>query len=265
MPSPFPGMDPWLERPTVFPTLHNTLITYIQAALKRVLPKGYVAAAANRVYIDTELRREPDVSVFGAPPDTARGGGGTAVAWDGMVAVAADPVAEPVEEPYLEILSGDDDRLVTAIEVVSLSNKKPGETGRVSYQQKQGEFRAAGVNLVEIDLLRAGTHTTAVPLARLRATAGAFDYHVCVSAVGLPDRFMVAATRMDSPLLPITIPLESDVPPVVLDLQAAFDRCYDEGPFADLAKYDRRQPDPPLTADQQAWAAGILRDRGLLT
>ena len=54
------------------------------------------------------------------------------------------------------------------------------------------------------------------------------------------------------------------VPIVKLDLQAVFDRCYDEGPFADLARYDRRQPDPPLTPEQRAWAESILREKGLL-
>jgi hypothetical protein len=54
------------------------------------------------------------------------------------------------------------------------------------------------------------------------------------------------------------------VPPVALDLQVVFDRCYDEGPLPDLARYDRKRPDPPLTPEQRAWAEGILRAKGLL-
>jgi len=266
MPSPFPGMDPWLERPRVFPTLHNNLITYLQAALKKLLPRGYVAAGANRVYVDPELKREPDVGVFGtgAPPE-ARGGTAAALAGAGLLVIAADPVAEPVEVPYLEILSTEDDRLVTAIEVVSLSNKRPGDAGRVSYQQKQGEFRASGVNLVEIDLLRRGPHVTAVPLVRLRAAAPEFAYHVCVSSAEHPHAFYVAPVRLADRLPVVPIPLDAGVSPVPLDLQAAFDRCYDEGPLPDLARYDRKQPDPPLSAEQQAWAEGVLRAKGILS
>jgi len=266
MPSPFPGMDPWLERPMTFPNLHNNLITYLQVALKALLPKGYVAAGANRVWVDPVARREPDVGAFGPPDPPA--GGGVAVATltrAGLLAIAADPVSDPVEEPYLEILSGEDDRLVTAVEILSLSNKKPGDNGRTSYRQKQGEYRAGGVNLVEIDLLRGGAHATAVPEARLRAAAGAFDYHVCVTAVEVPGLFHVAPVRLADRLPTVPIPLDPGVRPVLLDLQAAFDRCYDEGPFADLARYARRRPDPPLTAEQQAWAEGVLRAKGVLT
>ncbi|MDB5312442.1 MAG: hypothetical protein JWO38_6644 [Gemmataceae bacterium] len=263
MPSPFPGMDPWLERPMTFPALHNNLITYLQAALKVLLPRGYVATGANRVWIDPQARREPDVGVFG-PPDPPGGVAAATLTGAGLLAVAADPVSDPVEEPYLEIVSGEDDRLVTAIEVVSLSNKKTGDTGRTSYQQKQGEYRASGVNLVEIDLLRGGAHATAVPEGRLRAAAGAFDYHVCITAVEVPRQFLVAPVRLADRLPTIPVPLDPGVQPVMLDLQTVFDRCYDEGPFADLARYDRRRPDPPLTPDQQVWAEGILRAKGLL-
>jgi len=261
MPSPFPGMDPWLERPMAFPTLHNTLVTHLQSALKPLLPRGYMALSANRVWVDVQARREPDVGVFG-PPEPAIGGTLAAPAGE-LLTLAAEPLADPVEEPYLEVRSTEDDRLVTAIEVVSLSNKRPGETGRESYRQKQAEFRAGGVNLIEIDLLRAGPHVTAVSRAELRA-AGAFDYHVCLSPADTPGRCLVAAFRLADRLPTIPVALDPGVGPVRLDLQAVFDRCYDDGPFADLARYGRRDPEPPLTPEQKAWADGILREKGLL-
>ena len=264
MPGPFPGMDPWLERPMVFPTLHNTLLIYFQAALKRVLPPGYVAVSANRVWVDNESRREPDVGVFG-PAHPSIGGGtraATLVA-GGWVAILADAAAEPVEEQFLEILSTEDDRLVTAVGVLSLSNKKSGDNGRIAYRQKQGECRASGVNLVEIDLLRRGPHTTAVPAARLRAAAGRFDYHVCVTVAGLVNEFFVLPVGLADRLPVIPVPLDEGVPSVEVDLQAVFDRCYDEGPFDRLARYDRQRPDPPLTPEQHAWAEGVLRAKGL--
>ena len=267
MPSPFPGMDPWLERPMVFPGLHNSLIIYLQAALNAVLPPEYVATTANRVYVDPELRREPDVSVFGPSDDPPGGGVATAVAAmaaAGLLAAATESASDPVEEIYLDIRSVDDDRLVTAVEVLSPANKKPGEDGRASYRQKQGECRAAGVNLVELDLLRRGPHTTAVPEARLRAVAGPSDYHVSVMVAGVRRQFFVAPIKLGDRLPVIPIPLDPGISPVVVDLQGVFDRCYDEGGFGRLAKYDRRHPDPPLTSDQRAWADGILRDKGIL-
>jgi hypothetical protein len=267
MPSPFPGMDPWLERPMVFPDLHNSLITYLKAALNAVLPSGYLVSAANRLWVDVESRREPDVSVFAA--DSLPVGDGGAVAGlltAGLLTIETDEVlSDPIEEPYLEIISDEDDRLVTAIEVVSLSNKKPGEGGRISYQQKQGEYRASGVNLVEIDLLRSGPHTTAVPEARLRAVSGQFEYHVCVTLANSPNRYFVAPIRLTGPLPAIPIPLDRGIKPVTINLQTVFDRCFDEGGFARLAKYDRQACTPPLSPEHQSWAEGVLRSKGLIT
>lgn len=265
MPSPFPGMDPWLERPALFPNLHNSLIVALQGAIYAVLPAGYVAAGDTRVYVDPELRRIPDIGVFG--PDESHGGtSAVAVAslvGAGLIAAATERITDPIEEPYLEIRSVEDERLVTAVEVVSPTNKKPGEDGRTSYRQKQGEFRLTRVNLVEIDLLRGGPHTTAVPEARLRALAASAEYHVSVMLAGSPRQYFVAPIRLADRLPSIPIPLEAGVTPVMVDLQAAFDRCFDEGRFAQRARYDR-PPDPPLTAEQQEWAEGLLREKGLL-
>ncbi|MBA4188766.1 MAG: hypothetical protein C0467_12275 [Planctomycetaceae bacterium] len=266
MPSPFPGMDPWLERTGLFSGLHNGLIIYLQAAINKVLPAGYVAGNDNRVYVDPELHRVPDIGVFG-PNGSGDGVESVAVATfarAGLLAFAADPVIDAVEEPYLEIRTVDDERLVTAIEVVSPANKKAGESGRTSYQQKQGEFRLGRVNLVEIDLIRGGPHTTAVPETRLRA-AGTFDYHVCYTLTAGPRQYFVAPIKLADRLPSIFIPLDSGVTPVTVDLQAVFDRAYDEGGYANRAKYDSRACEPPLTPEQRAWAEGILRAKGLLT
>jgi hypothetical protein len=165
-------MDPWLEDEEVFPDLHDSLIFLLREALNASLPPGYTARARDTVWVDDELRREPDVALFrpGALPLA-----GAVATLPGLLAVGRERTGDPVEEPYLEILSPGGKRLVTAIEVVSLTNKRAGEKGRNSCRDKQHEFRLAAVNLVEIDLLRAGPHVTAVPLARLQKLVGAFD------------------------------------------------------------------------------------------
>ncbi len=265
MPSPFPGMDPWLEASGVFPDLHSTLITYMREALNAVMPDGYVATSSHLVWVDPELRREPDVAAFGPVGRPVAGAERLESEFSegGMLAVASAPVAEPTEEPYLEIYSEQGDRLVTAIEVLSLSNKKPGDGGRTSYQQKQGEFQLAGVNLVEIDLLRAGPHTTAVPLRELRSAAGPFDYHVSVTVAGSPTRYFARAIKLEERLPTILVPLDPGVPLVPLDLQPLLDRAYDTGRYSRLVRYSG-PCEPPLTAEQKEWAEGILRAKGLL-
>ena len=265
MPSPFPGMDPWLEGSGVFPDLHSSLIFLIRESLNASMPEQYVATSSHLVWVDPEPRREPDVAAF-SPVDRPSSGAEDLegeFSAGGMLAVGSAPVAEPTEEPYLEIYSDRGVRLVTVVEVLSLSNKRPGDGGRVSYQQKQGEFRLAGVNLVEIDLLRVGPHMTAVPLPELRRMAGHFDYHVSVTVAGAPVRYFARPIQLEERLPTIRVPLDPGVPLVPLDLQPLLDRAYDTGRYRRLVCY-AAPPDPPLTEPQQAWAEGVLRAKGLL-
>lgn len=262
MPSPFPGMDPWLEGEEIFPDLHDSLIFLLREALNAALPPGYTARARNRVWVDDELRREPDVALFRPAVPLPNGGGGIATL-PGLVAVGQQRVSDDVEEPYLEIVSPRGKRLVTAVEVISLTNKRAGEKGRKTYQDKQREFALAGVNLIEIDLLRRGPHVTAVPLSRLKRAAGEFDYHVSASVPASADVYFAAAIKLDDRLPAFGLPLDPGVPPATVDLQPLFDRCYDTGRYATDARYDR-PPDPPLAPAQQAWAEGVLRAKGLL-
>src|SRR5260370_10351280 len=65
MPSPIPGMDPFLEDPAVFPDLHDSLITELRNAINAQLPPPYYARSASRVWVEPSQRRvEPDVNVL---------------------------------------------------------------------------------------------------------------------------------------------------------------------------------------------------------
>ena len=76
---------------------------------------------------------------------------------------------------------------MTSIEVLSLTNKTLGSEGRQKYLEKQQEILSGQVNLVEIDLLRGGAHSSAVPLWLAREKAGPFDYHVSVRHLTGPE------------------------------------------------------------------------------
>ena len=261
MPSPFPGMDPWLEARGLFPSVHSDLISRMREALNAVLPEQYVATTDRLVAVDPESYREPDVSTFG--PDDRPDGfiSGEPFADAGMVAVLSDRVLEPWEQPYLEIVSDEGERLVTALEILSMANKIAGDAGRTAYQQKHEEFRLGSVNVVEIDLLRGGTHTTAAPLGQLRRVLPGFDYHLCTTVVGRPLRHFIRPFRVTDPLPPLVVPLDPGVSPVRIELQPLFDSLYDAGRCHQLARYATRRPDPPLTLEQQAWADAILAGR----
>jgi hypothetical protein len=268
MPSPFPGMDPYLEHPQFFPDFHDTMITEIRSALQERLPSQYYAQTSSRVWIEfTERVIEPDVGVFHERP--VSNGPGVAVATAEAVEVGLQPLAvlvpyEEVRENFVEIRSIQaGHRLVTSIEVLSSSNKTPGTHGQKLYRQMQRELLAGPTNLVEIDLVRGGTHSTVVLRERAVAAAGSFDYHVCVRRSADHAKLLVYPIRLEKPLPTIAIPLLPGDAAVPLDLQAIFTRCYDTGPYRRLRPYTGR-PAEPLTAVQSEWVDRLLREQGLI-
>lgn len=170
MPSQFPGMDPFLEHAAVFPDLHDALIFCLREALNARLKPPYFASGNSRAWMESASRHAgPDVNVLrGFKPENERGaplGGGVATAEK----MATQPVVvhvwkEEARESYLEIYADPgQERLVTSLEVLSISNKTRGTKGRKLYRKKQREMLSSKVNLVEIDLLRGGEHSTVVP------------------------------------------------------------------------------------------------------
>jgi len=270
MPSPFPGMDPYLESPDWFPDLHDGMITFIKGELQARLPKSYYARSRQHVWLGLEHRDhvEPDVDVLRSGGAKRRrrdaDSGGVAVAepvTSGPVVVSVGMImGDPEHEPFLEIhrRQGPDDVVVAIVEILSPSNKTPGDHGRNVYVAKQQETLFSQVHLIEIDLLRAGTHATAVPLDLALAEAGSFDYHVCVHRSDHFTDFFVYPIKLESKLPVIAVPLLPGDQDVALDLQAAFDRAYDVGPYDRAVHYDMVTVEPPLRPDQQEWVKARL-------
>ncbi len=265
MPSPFPGMDPYIEGPAVWPDFHDSFIAYLREALNAALPAPYFASIRNRIWIeDSERRVEPDVDIL-HPPGWRNGSGGHST--DGGLAVADDVQTRPVfvdaprevaKEWFAEIRTASGtERLVTTIEVLSPTNKTVGSIGRRKYRKKQKELLDSSTNLVEIDFLRAGTHSTAVPLDVARRKTGEFDYHVCVHRYANPAGYEVYPILLPETLPAIAIPLLEDHPDLKLSLQPLVDRCYETGQYARRVRYES-EPPGPLTDDQRVWVAGRL-------
>ena len=288
MPSPFPGMDPFLEDPGQFPALHSLLITAMVSQLQRTLPEGYLASLSERVWIGDGTRNvEPDTDVLrrigtgpsGGPDHGHAGngragngraasdpGGGAAVGT--LVAPETAPVvvtatSDPHREKFVEVRARDAgrERVVAVLEVLSPSNKARGP-GRDSYLTKQHEVLGTRQHLIEIDLLRGGQPTTAVPDDDREFVLGGAAYHACVARGDLPSRYEIYPIPLRDRLPKISIPLEPDTAPVALDLAAAFARAYEDGPFARRNLYaDPANVFPPLSPDDAEWAAEVARER----
>jgi hypothetical protein len=220
MASPFPGMDPYLEQ--YWRDVHASLIIYARDQLQPRLPGDLRARVEERVVIYL--------------PD------------------------EPATQTFIEIIDlGSGKRVVTVIEVLSLSNKLPGE-GQDLYLRKRDELKQGSVSLVEIDLLRAGKRVLAIPAHRI-PDSHRTPYQVCIRRgwQSMAVELYRVALRERLPVIPV--PLRETDQDVPLDLQALIDQCYRNGGYDDDLDY-RRPLDPPLSPDDESWADSLLRRQG---
>ena len=252
MKSPFPGMDPYLER--YWRDVHHRLITYSCDQLQPRLPANLRARMEERVFVesdDDEYRAfYPDVHVF------ERGvAGDAAMDPEGNVAVAKPLVVhlddEPLSQGRIEIVdAGTGNRVVTVIEFLSPSNKFPGQ-GQDLYLRKQRESKAAGVSMVEIDLTRAGQRVMLLPPRRIPRSHRT-TYQVCVLRGWVGNKVEVYQAPLQCRLPTIQVPLRETDTDVSLDLQALVNLCYENGRYDDLDY--QSPPVPPLDAHDAAWA-----------
>ena len=263
MPSPFPGMDPYLE--AHWRDVHARLIIYASDALQSVLPSSLRARVEERVLLETPqgLRDHPlypDVRVVEyAPKRTteARPAAGVATAEPLLV----DTEVEPAIETYLEIIDRESgNRVVTVIEFLSPSNKSPGPN-REQYLRKQREVVTSDSNLVEIDLTRFGTHTLAFPLDHIKPQYRT-AYMVCVRRATRRDKAEVYRMPLWERLPVVKVPLRPDDADVVLDLQKLVEQCYRNGAYEGTLNY-AADPDPPLSGADEDWADEHLHEMGL--
>jgi hypothetical protein len=254
-------MDPYVESSEFWRGMHAFIVVNIAAELNAILPSGFAANADERLYVVQEDRSVyPDVAVLrrtSAPRHPGR-----------SASAVADP-AEIVEirevemrEPFIEIISlGAGKRVVTVIELLSHANKTQGGPGRNLYLDKQRGLMGSDVSLLEIDLLRSGAHTAAVPRNAIRR-GEPWHYLICLHRGGEGNRFEVWPASLRSPLPKVSVPLGGENPDQVLDLQKAFDRAYDEGPYRRSIDY-AQDPDPPLSPEDAEWAQALLKAQDL--
>ncbi len=259
MQCPFPGMDPYIERPAIWADFHDALITEIRRELQPLLRPKYVALAQDRLYVVSSKRSIwPDVSVVQPRPSPANGASGKAVVeTDEPTVFELDN--EEVREPYIEIIEpAAGNRLITAIEVLSPDNKTTG-AGRRKYLRKSARF-AEAAPISSRSIFCAGKPTfrlSADKLARLPA----WRYLV---AVRRPRRQEVYAVALENRLPRVRIPLASNDPDIRLDLQAAFTRVWQDGPYPELLNYDGPPPGVMRSAEI-AWCEEQIRKAGFRT
>lgn len=259
--NPFPGMNPFFERR--WRDAHTSLITYLRDALQECLPADLIAGAEEEIVtigsgqVATTYR--PDVQV--QEPGTLK--------QPGAAASVAIPPTRPATEPIRVFLEEETERwieihdqtgrLITVLELLSPSNKlESGERDR--YLRKQRAFVSAGVNVVEIDLVRPGVPVFPDAVATILRRAGAC-YGVCVfRAARSAERELYPICLRDR-LPAVRVPLRPADADVILDLQPLIDQCHERGRYH-LLDY-RLDLHPPLAPEEALWVDRILRQHGL--
>jgi hypothetical protein len=263
MANPFPGMNPFLEEPAIWPTVHQGLISLIWMDLNRKLPPGYVANVEERVFlIEPPTSRYPDVHVVKQRRTRPHRDAGALA----TLATEADPAMEiefplaEFREPFIEIhLARKPGSLIAVLEVLSPTNKNPGD-GRDQYLEKQEELLGSTAHFLEIDLLRAGHHSVSVPHERVDEVD--WDYLICLHKGGWRNKYHVWPIPLPKRLPRITVPLAGSDPDVVLDLQSLVNQCYDAGRFDERLDYHGKCP-PPLSKKNTKWIEDLLRKKKL--
>jgi hypothetical protein len=271
MSSPFPGMDPYLEKNPVFHELHTQMLAIAQAQLQPQLRPKYIAKLERHLSEGSVWGMDAGViSLAGKEPDLTVTAASPAPTVPGSTAVLPTPTATAAEELDADELELRKQRriviyvqakarlAVTSIELLSPSNKEAGSVGKARYLEKRASALHGGLHWVEIDLLRGGQRP---PLTvTLPQPADYLAYIAQATPTGWKHQAYAWGLRDPLPSLPIPL-LGTDV--AQLDLAACFREAYDRIAADDEADYTGLPPPPPLRGDDLAWAEALLRQQGL--
>ncbi|MEM7125235.1 MAG: DUF4058 family protein [Chloroflexota bacterium] len=271
MTSPFPGMDPYLEDPSIWHSFHTRLATeladqltpqivpnyYADVELQTVSDEISLTARPHAMRPDTGVYREPDAPVTNLASPTA---------------VTNAPLVAPMQRPVIahsevklrtvRIYITETDQLVTTIEILSPYNKRP-HRGLNQYRRKRNKVIESSVHLVEIDLLRGGTR----PGLELDHPPIEQEYILLVNRDGpypqrLSDIWPVGLNESLPPKLPV--PLLAPDTDVEIDLRAALDAIYERAAYQYRIDYSQSIPPPTLRDEMVEWLKAFRQEAGLL-
>ena len=253
MPSPFPGMNPYLEQVDVWHDFHQGLITAIRNSLTPQIRPKYITKIDDNVYLhelDADSRRllgRPYVMVLNLGKPSSK----TVSVLPSDLPTAQGvvlPAVDRIEEPFIEIRDAKFRELVTVIELLSPTNKAEGPD-RIQYLAKRHMLISNNVNYVEIDLLSGYER---MPTQGL----GACDYNVMVCRSYLRPGVDLWPIGLRDTLPRIPIPLKREDPDAVVDLQKLLHELYEAAGYADYIYSG--SPRPAISDDDRAWVADIV-------
>jgi Protein of unknown function (DUF4058) len=259
MPSPFPGMDPYLEQPTFWSSFHFRLIGAMASAIApRILPKYYIEVETRTYAEDADpelLVGIPDAVVFAAsenrPLPQQSATEVASVALQNRPQLVRLPIGLEVKERYLEVREIGTDAVIAVIEVLSPKNKRTGK-GRIAYEEKRQRILNSTAHLVELDLLRSD-----VPMPMMGATE-AWDYRILISRSEQRPMANLYGFNLREPIPSFPLPLKEEDLGLDINLQPLMAEIYDEAGYQYRLGYQRPVPLPKLSSEDQQWVDRLL-------
>ncbi|PDW02478.1 DUF4058 family protein [Candidatus Viridilinea mediisalina] len=252
METPFPGMDPYLEAPNLWPDVHHHLIVTIRDQLQAQLTPQYQAVitpytALENITTAANRRTQAEAAILeNEPPEVL----------PAPLTIPAMMVV-PIEYARIEILTVRNHALVTVIELLSPAHKRPGFDGAHVYEQKRQEIFCSTANLLELDLLRAGQRLqTAEPLPDA-------PYFIFLSRMQRRPHLEIWPLQLREPIALIPVPLRFPDAPIVLDLSKAIHKAYAQAHYDLDINYADPPPAPAFSPEDAAWIDECLQTSGL--
>ena len=234
----FPGMNPYLEHPDLWPKIHPLLVSALAVLLQKKVAAGYVVTLASHTY---RASGEPNLIVdeTSSSPEGSR-------SRQQPVTIYV-PMTQVVHESYIEIRHGTTNAVVTVVDILT-PRRKRDRCVRRSYEQNCEKIFSSSTHFLEIDLLRGWEPIFAY------GTGGA-DYRVLVSRSDQRPRAALYAWQVNEAIPPITVPLAGSET-TLIDLKESLVEVQQQLPL-ELLDYSR-PPLPPLEPQSATWLETLL-------
>jgi hypothetical protein len=246
MPSPFPGMNPYIEQPAVWQDFHTRFMVLAAELIGVQVEPRYFVKVEEHLFVH---ERSADERGGQGAANIAKAVGTTATTPSAPATVFIPDGVDEVPQRYLEIRDRQKRQVVTVLELLSPSNKDPNGDREQYWKKTRLLLSRTAVGLVEIDLLRGGPRLPWVDMPKC-------DYYALVSCPEEQPRVDFWPFQLRESLESIPIPLRAGEPKPTLDLKAMTHRIYDAGLYR-LFIYGTDQ-EPPLSTDDAVWATQIL-------
>ncbi len=253
MKSPFPGMNPWLEG-YLWPDVHNHLARVFAELLAPKIAPKYVA----RIDIATIMDNDPDSEIGITYPDVEILQNRNMVQ-EPVMAYGNLTITEPtfvmpfklpieVRIPIVEVRDTANNKLVTAIEILSPVNKR--NPNLTAYREKIDDLHKKGIHILEIDLLRRGIR----PFTSQKSTG---QYQMMLLRAKTNKAAIWSVNIQDSlPILPV--PLLAPDPDVPLEIGKAMAIIFERSLYHLSINYGEK-PAPPAFSDADwQWIKSVV-------